>query len=92
MVCQPQIPETLIEGQIQKFRAKVASNNPLTEDPSRRNVEGIPLGMTYHPALKNTYRFLNHHIWDLYRNTQCKTVFEAKPLISFWNCKTLKKH
>ena len=47
--------------------------------------------MTYHPALKNTYCFLNQHIRDLYRNTECKTVFEAKPFISFLNCKNLKE-
>ena len=84
-------PETLIEGQIQKFRAKVASNDPITEDNSRRDAGGVPLVMTYHPALKNTYRFLNKHIRDLYRNTECKAVFEAKPFISFRNCKTIKE-
>lgn len=41
-------PETLVEGLIETFRAKVASNDPMSEDSSFRDSRGIQFIIANH--------------------------------------------
>ena len=81
----------MIQGQISKFREKVSSTDPFANNVPRKESKGIPLVITYHPALKNAYHLLNRHFQDLHRDAECKKTFDTKPFISFRNCKTIKE-
>ena len=85
-------PKNLVKGQIRKAVEETKRRTmevPSVEHPKCGS--GIPLVLTYHPALSKFSEKLNKHVFDiLYRNKNCKDVFLQKPFISLLNAKRSK--
>ena len=78
-------PATNVQEQIDKARAYVPCGGP---EIIRKN-DGIPLVVTYHPALNGLSQIIRKHFHVLEVNEKAKSVFSAFPIVSFRNCKTL---
>ena len=80
-------PDYLMKEQVEKALRLTPS-----DENSRKEVNGVPLVVTYNPALKNLFQVIRKNLQLLYADEEVKKVFSPAPFVSFRSTRNLKSY
>ena len=80
-------PDYLMKEQVEKALRLTPS-----DENSRKKVNGVPLVVTYNPALKNLFQVIRKNLQLLYADEEVKKVFSPAPFVSFRSTRNLKSY
>ena len=80
-------PECLVKEQVEKALRLTPSY-----ENNRKEVNAIPLVVTYNPAFKNLLQVIRKNLLLLYADKEVKKVFSPAPFISFTSTRNLKSY
>ena len=83
-------PRELIDSQLKRVMEK--KRETLFAEPKEKSMSGVPLVVTYSPALAGISKIVHKHLNTLYLDTEAKRVFTPAPFVSFRNGYNLRKH
>ena len=79
-------PHYLIKEKVEKvFRLTPSDEN------NTKEVNGVPLVVTYNPTFKNLFQVIRKNLQLLYADEEVKKVFSPAPICSFQKYKKLEK-
>ena len=80
-------PDYLMKEQVEKALRLTPS-----DENSRKEVNGVPLVVTYNPALKNLFQVIRKNLQLLHADEEVKKVFSPAPFVSFRSTRNLKSY
>ena len=85
-------PRKLVKEQMVKANTHINTNHysVAQTDKNERSEIGIPLVLTFHPAMSIMGKYIRRNLTALYQTKKLKEVFTPSPFVSFRNCKTVK--
>ena len=80
-------PDYLIKEQVEKALRLTPS-----DENNSKEVNGVPLVVTYNPAFKNLFQVIRKNLQLLYADEEVKKVFSPAPFVSFRSTRHLKSY
>ena len=80
-------PDFLIKEQVEK-----ALRLTSRDENNSKEVNGVPLVVTYNPAFKNLVQVIRKNLQLLYADEEIKKVFSPAPFVSFRSTRNLKSY
>ena len=80
-------PDFLIKEQVEK-----ALRLTSRDENNSKEVNGVPLVVTYNPAFKNLVQVIRKNLQLLYADEEIKKVFSPAPFVSFRCTRNLKSY